>query len=83
MKNIKLSSQTYEILKWVIVLVMPSLATLITALAAIWGWEGASNWSDTIIALQVFLGAIFALSTYNYNRSDDKLDKDDHENNVH
>lgn len=65
----KLSSKVYDILKFVVWLWIP-LATLITSLSTIW-FEGAS-WveplSKTLIAIEVFLGAIVSKSNYDYNK---------------
>ena len=65
----KLSSKEYDILKFVVWLWIP-LATLITSLSTIW-FDGAS-WveplSKTLIAIEVFLGAIVSKSNYDYNK---------------
>lgn len=50
----------YEILRWVVSIVLPAVATLIAALNAAWNW----NWPieailATFSALETFLGAVF------------------------
>lgn len=64
----KLSNRVFDILKWVAILFLPALAILIRTVFAIWQIPYGEEISNTIIALQVFLGAILGISTLNYNR---------------
>lgn len=50
----------YELLRWVVSIVLPAIATLIAALNATWNW----NWPieailATFSAVETFLGAVF------------------------
>jgi hypothetical protein len=60
-----LSNRTYDILKWVITIVLPATATLVAALSAIYGWA----WGEAaVVALTTFLGSIFMVSSKSYQK---------------
>lgn len=63
----KLSNQTYDILKWLTVIVLPALATLYTVLGNTWGLPYVDQIPATITALSTFLGACLMISSANYN----------------
>ena len=64
----KLSNMTYDVLKWVVTIALPALATLISAMGLIWGWEWTTPVVATLVALTTFLGALIGISTKNYNQ---------------
>lgn len=64
----KMKNETYDILKWVAMLLLPALATLISALGTIWGLPWAPQVSDTIVAVNAALAMILGISTINYNK---------------
>lgn len=64
----KLSNKVFDILKWVAILFLPALAILIRTVFAIWKIPYGEEISSTIVALQVFLGAILGVSTLNYKK---------------
>ena len=64
----KLPNRLFDILKWVAILFLPALAILIRTVFAIWQISYGEEISSTIVALQVFLGAILGVSTLNYNK---------------
>lgn len=64
----KLSNRLFDFLKWVAILFLPALAILIRTVFAIWSIPYGEEISSTIVALQVFLGAILGVSTLNYNK---------------
>ena len=61
-----LNDRVYDILKWVAILFLPALAILIRTVFAIWNIPLGEQISDTITALQVFLGAILGVSSIRY-----------------
>ena len=69
--QIKLSDQLYDVLRWVVALVLPALATLYVALATVWGWPYPQETATTITAVDTFLGAILCIGT-NYSTSGKK-----------
>ena len=64
----KLPNKLFDVLKWVAILFLPALAILIRTVFAIWSISYGEEISSTIVALQVFLGAILGVSTLNYNK---------------
>jgi hypothetical protein len=64
----KLPNKLFDVLKWVAILFLPALAILIRTVFAIWSIPYGEEISSTIVALQVFLGAILGVSTLNYNK---------------
>lgn len=64
----KLSNKAFDVLKWVAILFLPALAILIRTVFAIWKIPYGEEISSTIVALQVFLGAILGVSSLNYNK---------------
>jgi hypothetical protein len=71
-----MSDKTYDILKWVALLLLPALATFISTLGVIWNISYSEQISLTIMALDTFLGAILGLSSSNYKKQQ-QLDEDD------
>lgn len=66
----KLSNKMYDILKWVVIIVLPAIAALYSGLAGIWSWPYAEEIVSTISCITVFLGAVLGFSTlqYKYNK---------------
>ena len=62
----KLKDGVYDILKWLVIIVLPAAAVFYSRLAGAWGWPYAEAIKETIIALQAFLGAIIGVSTASY-----------------
>ena len=66
-----LNDKVYDILKWITMLALPALATLITAIGAIWGLPSASQIADTIVAINAALAAMLGISTINWQKKND------------
>lgn len=64
----KLPNEVYDVLKWVVMLLLPAIATLIVVVGKIWGFDLAPKISETIIAVDTALGAVIGISTINYNK---------------
>lgn len=69
MKTI-LNDKTYDVLKWVALVLLPALGTLYFALAGIWGFPYGEQIVGTITAVDTFLGVILGISTVQYNRKE-------------
>lgn len=67
----KISNKLYDILKWVVIIVLPAVATLYAALAAVWAWPYSEEVVTTITAVDTFLGAVLCISSATYNRGGD------------
>lgn len=61
-------NRTYDILKWVSMVVLPALATLIIGIFKIWNIPYGVEISATIMALDTFLGALLGISSIQYNK---------------
>lgn len=67
-----MSNKTYDVLKWIAMIVLPALGTLYFALAGIWNFPYGEEIVGTITALDAFLGAILGISNVTYNKQLDK-----------
>ena len=65
----KLSNETYDVLKWIAQIFLPALGTLYFALASIWGLPYGEQIVGTITALDAFLGALLQISSDEYNKN--------------
>lgn len=67
-----MSNQTYDTLKWVAQIVLPSAGTLYFALCTIWGLPYGEQVVGTITAVDAFLGALLGLSSAQYAKGAEK-----------
>lgn len=63
----KLPDKIYNVLKWIVIIVLPACGTLYAAIAPLWGWGYADEIVTTITAVDTFLGAVLCISTVQYN----------------
>lgn len=68
----KLNNKTYDILKWVVMLILPATGTLYSALSSIWGLPLGEQVVGTIAAINTFLGAVLGISTAKYNAANQR-----------
>lgn len=61
-----MTNKTYDILKYVALLIMPALATFVNGVGIVWGIPHTNEVTATITALGVFLGAALGISSKNY-----------------
>ena len=59
-------SKTYDRLKYWALVVLPALATLVAGVAKIWGFPYGVEISGTIMAVDLFLGALVKGSSDQY-----------------
>lgn len=64
----KLSNETYDILKRIAQYWLPALGSLYFALSQIWGFPYGEEIVGTIAAIDTFLGAILGVSTAQYKK---------------
>jgi len=67
-----LSDKTYNILKWICIIVLPAIATLWFTLGKIWGFPYLAEIEATIVAIDTFLGALLGVSTIQYKKLEGK-----------
>ena len=67
----KIPSEVYDWLKWVLIIVVPAFITLFTLLAGTWNWDiPVQAIVTTITGVATFLGVIVGISTHYYNKED-------------
>lgn len=71
----KMSNQVYDVLKWIAQYLLPAAGTLYFALAGIWGLPFGEQVVGTITAVDTFLGVILGISSAQYNKNSEDLDK--------
>lgn len=64
----KLNDKLYDVLKWIAILLLPSLATLVAVIFKIWNLPYGNEIAQTITALATFLGAILGISSVQYKK---------------
>lgn len=64
----KLSNNIYDVLKWLVIIVLPAAATLYNVLAGVWGWPYAEEVVATVTAVDTFLGAVLCISNVKYQK---------------
>lgn len=64
----KLASNVYDVLKWVVMIVIPALTTAYVGLSAIWGFPYAEEIAKTSAVICTLLGALLGISTAQYNK---------------
>ena len=64
----KINDKLYDVLKWVVMIVLPALSTAYVGLAAVWGWPLADEVAKSCSVVCVLLGALLGISTAEYNK---------------
>ena len=70
----KLPNRVYDILKWIVMIAIPALATAYVGMSAIWGWPYSEEVAKTAAVVCTLLGALLGISTAEYNK-DEKTEK--------
>ena len=65
----KIKDSVYDILKWVAIIVLPALATLVTVVFKVWGIPYGDEIAQTITAVATFLGAVLMVSNATYRKT--------------
>ena len=60
------NNKVYNVLKWVALILLPAVSTLIMTLGDIWALPYKEQIALTIAAVDTFLGAILAISSASY-----------------
>ena len=70
-KIINMTNRTYDILKWIALILLPALATFYAAIAAVWGLPYTEQVVGTITAVETLLGTLLKISSDNYKKQED------------
>jgi len=65
----KLPDKMYDVLKWVVMIVIPAIATAYVGLAKIWGWPLADEIAQSANVLTLLLGTLLGISTAEYRKA--------------
>lgn len=65
-----MSNKTYDVLKWIAMVVLPAIGTLYFALAGIWGFPYAEEIVGTITAVDTFLGVLLGVTSVQYHKNE-------------
>lgn len=68
-----LPTRTYDVLKWVTLVVLPALATFYLALATTWGLPYPTEVAGTIAAIDVFLATLLGISIGYFESRKDRV----------
>ena len=66
----KLPDSVYDVLKWLVVIVLPAFGALWAGLSQIWNLPYPSEIPATVTVVCTFLGAILGISTVQYNKKE-------------
>lgn len=69
----RLNDKLYDCLKWIAILLLPSLATLVAVIFKIWNLPYGNEIAQTITALATFLGALLGISTVQYRKGQNEI----------
>ena len=64
----KLPNKVYDVLKWIVMVVLPALTTAYIGLAEIWGWPYPAEVAKTSAVVCALSGALLGISTAQYNK---------------
>ena len=73
----KMSEETYDLLKWIAQILLPALATFCVAIAGIWKLPYGEIISGTIMAVDAFLGKLLEVSSKQYYKELDVAETDE------
>lgn len=71
------NSKTYDVLKYIALVVLPAIATLYFALSSIWHLPYGEQVVGTITAIDTFLGALLQISNDKYNNIAKEFENED------
>lgn len=66
----KMSNETYDMLKYIAQIALPALGTLYFAVSKIWGLPYGTEIVGTITAVDTCLGVMLGISTSDYKKED-------------
>ena len=64
--KLQIPNKVYDVLKWVAIIVLPALATLVKVVFTVWNLPYADPIATTITAFATFLGTILMVSNAQY-----------------
>lgn len=71
----KLSNRNYDVLKWVVSIVLPALTLFLSVVFNQFNWQHTETFITIAVAFHTFLGSIFKISDYNYRKEQVDVDE--------
>lgn len=71
----KMNDKAYNVIKWIVLTVLPALSVLVGVLGKAYGWGGTDLMVITINAVAAFLGVSTGVSALSYNKQQNTEDK--------
>lgn len=68
--GLKLKDSVYNVLKWIAIIALPTLAVFYAVIAKIWGLPYEAEIPATINAIAVLIGSLIGISQYNIKKED-------------
>ena len=66
----KLPDKVYDVLKWLVCILLPAIGTFYVAMAGTWGLPYADEICKTTQAVALFIGALIGVSSVQYYKED-------------
>lgn len=70
------SNKTYDILKWIAMILLPAAITLFGTIGSVLGWDFTDKVITIAVAVDTFLGTILGISSSNYRKKGADADGD-------
>lgn len=70
--TVKLKNEVYNVLKWFTVTAIPSLVLFVSTVGHIYNWTYTESTTALIGAVGVLFAGLLGLSSYNYNKENNK-----------
>lgn len=64
-----LNNKNYDVLKWIALVFLPALTTLVGGIGGKLGYEHIDLVVYCMVAFDTFLGSVLGISTVNYNKN--------------
>lgn len=66
-------SKIYNIIKYLVLIFLPSFTSFYILLATQWGWDHVTKISVSLTGFTAFLGSLVGIAARNFNNSDDRF----------
>lgn len=67
-----MSNKLYDILKWIVLTVLPAVSALYSGLGIVYGWPNVDTNTTALSLITAFLGTLLGVSSYQYNKKEDE-----------
>ena len=64
----RMSDTVYDLLKYIVIIVLDAVSVFYVSMAATWGWPLANEVRDTIDAVSVLMASILLISAADYSK---------------